>query len=120
MTIVGDKIKLNQSVDVIFDKDWLGFKKGQEFSMFGKFAEKLIKQGTAHLRDGSVVKEVKVRKLTKEVKDTMIEKEVIEEIVMNKDKDVEKVIDVKSLKQETKEFKRPEKDKMIKRATVSK
>lgn len=87
-----------KQVDVVFDKDWLGFKKGHETTVFEYVAEKLIKQGVAHLRSGSVVNdEIKVKKLVK----VEVEKSETEE-------------------SEQKGFKRPPKDKMIKRATVSK
>jgi len=92
-----------KQVDVIFDRDWMGFKKGYETTVFEYVAEKLIKQGLAHLRIGSKVEEIKVKKLIK--KETEM-KESVQESVKES--------------QEQKEFKRPPRDKMVKKATVSK
>lgn len=82
---------------VVFDENWLGFKKDQKTVLFEKDAVKLVAQGKAHYEEETKMRKPKIEE---------VKKEAIEE-------KQEEVVEVKSLK-------RPIADRMIKRATVSK
>ena len=86
-------------VEVVFDKDWMGFKKGQEKPVFEYVANGLVKQKVAHLKQEKTKKEPRI----------LVEKKI-----------EMKIQPIEQPKEVQKEFKRPEKDKMIKKATVSK
>jgi hypothetical protein len=88
-------------VEVVFDKDWMGFREGQEKPVFEYVADGLIKQKVAHLKQEKTKKEPRI---------------LVEKKIEMKDKPVEQPKE----KEIQKEFKRPEKDKMIKKATISK
>lgn len=88
-----------KQVNVVFNRDWMGFKKDHRTIVFENVADKLIKQGLVHLASDN--KEIKIKKLVKvEVKEPEMKES--------------------ESQQEQKEFKRPPKDKMVKKATVSK